>query len=127
MLTRTSLAIHAAAATVGAAIALFVFYAPLPKPPGEGHNIFVNACGVSTFPASWLAVHLLPDRYFYDYFWLTPPPDLGPQWVPLVVLAVVNSALWTTLSLLVIYVVRCFRGDTATATNQTMERMPDRS
>jgi hypothetical protein len=126
MLTRTSLAIHMAAATIGAAIALCVFYYPPPTTPGEGHNIFVNACGVSTFPASWLAVHLLPDRYFYDYFWLTPPPDLGPQWVPVVVLAVVNSLLWTTLSLVAVYVARRLRGHTATASNQTMERTSDR-
>src|SRR3954462_11093740 len=106
MLTRTSLTIHVAAAIIGAAIALCFFYYHPTTAPKEGPNLFATACGVSTSPASWLSVHFLPHRYFYDYFWLTPPPDLGPPWVPVVVLAVVNSLLSIAASMAIVCVIR---------------------
>jgi hypothetical protein len=129
MLSRTSVAIYVAAAVIGAAIPLYVLYYHPVLPPGEGRGFFADVCGVSTFPATWLLVHILPDKYFYDYFWLTPPPDLGPQWLFVLEFVVMNAVLWIAACFVVMFLVRLVRRrqTVSGASNHAMERTSDRS
>ena len=124
MLKRTSVAIHVAAAIIGAAIPLYVLYYHPATAPGEKSGFFTEVCGLSTFPATWLLVHVLPDKYFYDYFWLTPPPNLGPQWVFVLELVVMNALLWTATCFIVMFLVRLVRPPRtmSRASNHAMER-----
>jgi hypothetical protein len=109
MLKRTSIAIYLAAAVMGAVIQLYVLYYRPATAPGEGADLFTKACGFSTLPAAWLLVHVLPDKYFCDYFWLTPPPNLGPVWVFVLELVVMNALLWAAICFVVTFLVRAMR------------------